>query len=138
MFKSAEVERQYKLSPSVLRAIAEYFEELSLGYGVEPYVTRAWDRVSPNESGVHIERRALDFRSQRGSSGVPLYSGVQIESIVKAINKRYPREDDKQTCIYHSFQGGPWHFHIQIPYAWLTYAERHQIKEGIGNGTVFT
>lgn len=128
-FKQTHLEDQYNLLPNKLRDICEYFSYISINqHGVMPVVTRILDKVA-GESGVHQAYRAVDFRNQYfvGNSPRFLYPMEVVEIIVDDINTKYPREDGKSVCMHHSFQGGPFHFHLQIPYAWLTSEERKQI-----------
>lgn len=118
-FKEPHMKEQFEGRPPKLKEICYFFEELSLGFDIEPVVTRVLDKVS-GESGVHPVGRAVDFRDEcRDKNGVKhLYTEEQAQFIVDEINSKYPRDDDKEVCIHHSFAAGPEHFHIQIPFAW--------------------
>jgi hypothetical protein len=115
-YKTPDCETQLKASPTKLQEIADYFVHLSEGYGVDPCVTRVWDAVS-GDSGVHEAHRAVDFRDEH--DGRSLYTTGQVLAIVTDIKRKYPRDDGKLTCLHHSFQGGLYHFHLQIPIAWV-------------------
>ena len=119
-FKEPHMQAQYLSRPSKLLEACRYFAELSEEIGIEPVVTRVTDKV-PGESGVHPAGRAVDFRDEVGGSR--LYTDEQVSSIVNAVNAKFPRDDGKLTCIHHSFNGGPLHFHIQIAFYQLTKAE---------------
>jgi hypothetical protein len=119
-FKEAHMQAQYFSRPTRLLDVCRYFAELSEEMGIEPVVTRVTDTV-PGESGVHPAGRAVDFRDESGGSR--LYTDEQAADIVKAINEKFPRDDGKPTCMHHGFQGGPLHFHIQIPFCWLRKSE---------------
>jgi hypothetical protein len=118
-FKQPHMKAQYDSRPAKLKEICEFFESLSMGFGIDPVVTRVTDRVE-GESGVHPAGRAVDFRNEIRGEAVSafLYSEAQVQEILSRINGRYRREDGKQVCIHHSFKGMPAHFHIQIPAAW--------------------
>jgi hypothetical protein len=112
------MQSQYDALPWKLKEISQYFCYLSEQYGVEPVVTRVNDPIA-GESGVHRDNRAIDFRCQyQGDDGGHfLYSEEQISDIVQSINSKYPRPDEYFTCKYHSFQEGPYHFHLQVSYS---------------------
>lgn len=115
-FKNKIAEMDYQVLPAFLKKVCDDFEINSLWYGVEPVVTRVREAVT-HDSGVHEAGRAVDFRSQYslpdGTMGW-LYTPQQCEDIVYQLNLKYPREDGKPTCMHHSFEGGPFHFHVQV------------------------
>jgi len=112
IFKSPNMEKQLYNTPKELKRIAYDFEWLSKVFGVECVVTRVTDPVE-GESGVHPDGRAVDFRDECG--GNYLYSKEDREFIVSFLNIKYARKDGKKCVIWHSFNGAPHHFHIQIP-----------------------
>ncbi len=116
---------EFVLSPPKLREVGEYFAHLSGEYGVDAVVTRVWGKIN-QDSGVHANRRAIDFRSQyvdaKGRTRW-LYTVDVVDDLVRKMNAAYPRKDKYKTCIHHSFQGKPFHFHVQIPAAWVTKGE---------------
>jgi hypothetical protein len=111
-FKSPELRKQYKVAPALLKLIVEEFQFLSLRFGKEPTVTRISDPVS-GESGVHPAGRAMDIRDEY--MGKYTYEETEREALLNYINGLFPRTDGKKVIIHHSFGGGPFHFHIQIP-----------------------
>lgn len=115
-FKNELAESDYKILPAFLKKVCSSFERNSLWYGVEPIVTRVREAVA-GDSGVHEAGRAVDFRSQHslpdGTMGW-LYTPQQCEDIVYQLNHMYARDDGKPTCMHHSFEGGPFHFHVQV------------------------
>lgn len=120
IYKTPDCEDQLKQSSQKLQDIVMVFDALSQGYGIESVVTRVWDAVC-GDSGVHEERRAVDFRDETvDAMGVShwLYNPAQADTIVNTLNERYPRADGKLVCIHHSFQGAPHHFHLQVPIGW--------------------
>lgn len=113
--------QQLAESPKRLQEVARVFADLSKALGVEPVVTRVWDKVK-GESGVHPDKRAIDFRDQyTGPDGKPrrLYTEDEVQYLVSSMNTRFPRKDGYPTCLHHGFQGGPEHFHCQIPRSWV-------------------
>ena len=127
LFKEPHYEAQLKASPIRLQEIAWAFDKYSNeAMCVDPVATRLWDLV-PGESGVHPLRRAIDFRCEV-INGKPrsvfLYTAKEVSTLVNYINKSFPRNDNKLVAIYHSFLDGPYHFHLQIPFDWLTIEEK--------------
>ncbi len=112
IFKEPQMQAQYEARPAILKQICDDFCALSQDYGIEPVVTRVTDPV-PGESGVHPQGRAVDFRDQH--EGGFLYTDEQKAAILAELNRKYPRNDGRETVISHSFQGMPFHFHLQIP-----------------------
>lgn len=115
-FKNKIAELDYSVIPEFLNRVCDDFETFSLYYGVEPVVTRVREGMC-GDSGVHEAGRAVDFRNQSqlpdGTMGW-LYTPAQMDDIVYQLNKKYPRDDGKPTALHHSFEGGPFHLHIQI------------------------
>lgn len=120
-FKEPKLIAELERCSRVLLEILEDFEEISHAlYGIEPMVTRVIDPIN-GESGVHLDRRAVDLRDQH--DGVFLYTPEQSKSLVEAINSKWKRNDGKVTCIHHSFNSGPFHFHLQIPVSTKAYEQ---------------
>lgn len=118
-FKEPQCSDQLYSSHPKLVEVANAFDTISNTFNIDAVVTRVWDAVC-GDSGVHEAHRAVDFRDEtRGPNGSEfLYTADEINQIVGHINECYPRDDGKLTCIHHSFQGMPYHFHIQIPLKW--------------------
>ncbi len=115
-FKRPSLMKEFTDAPEKLREIAFDFQQLSLDYfGIEPTITRILERIKAS-SGVHSAGRAIDFRDQH--EGLWLYDQDQSEALCTLINSRYPRNDGKLVLMNHSFNGGPSHFHMQIPHHW--------------------
>lgn len=114
-FKSDHMIAQYQIIPDKLKEICGIFDGLSTDNKIEAIVTRVSDPVQ-GESGVHLEHRAVDFRNQYsdGKSLRCLYSMELVEEITDHINNMFPRKDKFETILHHSFQGGLFHFHIQL------------------------
>lgn len=117
-FKSPHLEQQLKDAPLLLKFLAQDFGELAATLGIEPVVTRVTDPVQ-GESGVHTDYRAFDIRDEY--NGEFTYSESQRLMILKSLNAKYFRNDGKPSVIWHSFGGGPHHFHVQIAALTKTY-----------------
>jgi hypothetical protein len=111
-FKEPRIYQEYLAAPEVLKWIIDDFIIHSTIFGVKAICTRILGKID-GDSGVHDDYRAADFRQNHG--GKILYSVDQELAIVKFINERYPRTDGKLACLCHSFNGGPKHFHLQLP-----------------------
>jgi len=119
-FKKPEMEAELANAPILLLQFAIIFDtESRMHCGQEAIVTRVLETV-PGESGVHTDYRAVDFRNE--FEGGFLYSEDQVKHLVEYMNNLYPRNDGKVTCIHHSFDGGPLHFHVQLATLTKTYA----------------
>lgn len=113
IFKEEHMKAQLEGCSERLQAIARFVDQTSRQVaGKEIVITRVTDPVC-GESGVHLAKRAFDCRHQT-SEGF-YYTADQVEAIVKAIIARYPRNDGHETALCHSFQGGMFHVHVQIP-----------------------
>ncbi len=110
-FKRDELQEEYYSRPEFLQQICTDFVRLSNDFGIIPVVTRVQGPVR-GSSGVHEAGRAVDFRDEH--SGTRLYSPGQRMLILEYLNLKYRRRDRFQTIIWHSFNGGPHHFHIQL------------------------
>lgn len=118
-FKDEAVREEYVRIPALLAVICTEFEALSHLEGVEPTVTRVREAVC-GSSGVHEAGRAVDFRNEH-PTGKFAYSAAAQERIATAINARYARKDGKATVLFHSFNGGPNHAHVQLAADLSTY-----------------
>ena len=81
-------------------------------FNIKPVITRLWDPVE-GESGVHPDKRGCDIRDENG--GQFMFTISQANDLQYFINEKWKRNDGFRTCIHHGFQGGPKHFHLQIP-----------------------
>lgn len=88
--------------------------------GIEPTVTRVFEHIC-GSSGVHEAHRGCDLRDETvaldGSKHF-LYTPEQAQKIVREINLAYPRTDGYATILHHSFDEGPFHFHVQVGPEW--------------------
>lgn len=123
------MEIQFQDSPEKLKEVAQYFSNLSCREGVVPMVTRVRDPVY-GSSGVHEAHRGIDFRNEYFDGKVNRWLLPQetMDEFVNSINKRYPRKDGKVVALYHSFDNGPYHMHLQIPFDWLTDEEKKKYE----------
>ncbi len=124
-FKNEQAASDYKLMPKKLKEVCDFFEACVGFYYVTPVVTRVREGVC-GDSGVHEAGRGIDYRDETvlpDGQHVNLFTGDQVAQIVQLVTDRYPRDDGKPTILHHSFQGGPGHFHLQIPIAWLESGE---------------
>jgi hypothetical protein len=110
-FKDAHLKAQYDDAPTLLKHAVEDLAFLADKFGKSAVVTRVTDSVE-GESGVHLDYRAVDVRDE--FMGKFSFTETERLAIIHFINARYPRNDGKQTIIWHSFGGGPHHFHVQV------------------------
>lgn len=95
-----------------LMDMADKFDSFSkMVAGQEAIITRVKERIE-GSSGVHEDSRAFDVRDE--FEGGRLYTDEQVKRITTYMNDAFPRNDGKPTCIHHSFNNGPLHFHVQI------------------------
>jgi sulfur relay (sulfurtransferase) DsrC/TusE family protein len=121
------MEQQLKDAPILLKVIAQDFCDICEGFGIEPVITRVTDAVE-GESGVHLDHRAFDVRDE--FQGEFTFSEAERLMVLKALNSKFARNDGKETVIWHSFGGGPHHFHVQIAALTKTYMNvKHKKKE---------
>lgn len=114
-FKGKQVQKEFEEAPRKLKEIAFAFEKLSQMFGIDPLVTRVKEKIE-GSSGVHEDGRALDFRDEY--AGTFTYTQEQREVIMRFLELMYPRTDAKKLIIWHSFNGGPRHFHLQVMHEW--------------------
>ena len=115
-YKFPELRREFEGLPEKLREMALCFNALSAEFGIEAVVTRVLEAV-PGSSGVHEVGRAVDFRDAHENAFT--YNEDQRLALLYYIRAKFPRGDTKKSIIWHSFNGGPHHFHLQIPKEWL-------------------
>lgn len=104
-FKQPHLKEEFDTRPEMLKQMAYFFERCSMEWGIEPVVTRVLERIS-GSSGVHEAGRAIDLRST-------IYTQEQIVKLLDLVNRMFVRKDGKRVLIYHSFNGGAYHFHLQ-------------------------
>lgn len=118
-FKSPEVEAEFHNTSYLLQDMAEKLDTFSqMVAQQEIIITRVKEHIC-GDSGVHEDNRAFDVRNE--FEGGRLYTDEQIKDLVEKMNTVYPRNDGHPTALHHSFQGGPFHLHIQIALSVKTY-----------------
>lgn len=111
-FKDQPSVKQFQNACPMLKVLAWQFEKISLTFGIDPVVTRVISKIQ-GDSGVHSMGFGIDFRNQHNDTF--LYNLDQQVEILKYINELFPRSDGKKTLIHHSFNGGLYHWHAQVP-----------------------
>ena len=111
-FKHGSLLEEYKQAPLMLEFLIDDFFHISNVIGRQAVCVRIFGK-HPGDSGVHLDERAADFRDE--FSGVFLYTAEEVYIIKKYLNGKYKRNDGYEVCIHHSFDNGPFHFHLQIP-----------------------
>lgn len=106
-YKHPHLKEEFETRSETLKQMAWFFERCSMEWGIEPVITRVLERID-GSSGVHEAGRAIDFRSS-------IYTEEQIVKLLDLVNRMYRRKDGKRTLIYHQFNGGAFHFHLQTP-----------------------
>lgn len=120
-FKTPQVQKEFEEATLILQLLAEDFVKLSNHFGIIPVMTRVLEDI-PGATSVHPAGRALDFREEY--QGSFLYTPEQRVHIVEFINKKWMRNDGKPTIIWHSFNGGPHHFHLQLASDVMVYKKK--------------
>lgn len=110
-FKEPRLIDQFANAPTLLKLAVEELAFIASRFGKTVTVTRVTDAVE-GESGVHLDHRAVDIRDE--FNGKFLFTEKERLAILHYINARFPRNDGKETVIWHSFGGGPHHFHVQV------------------------
>lgn len=127
-FKEEHMKEQFDKAAGMVQEIVEFADSFAKQLcEKEMIVTRVSDPV-PGESGVHvaIPCRGVDCRSEYPVDAgiVNRYTFEEVEAILDAVNKKFPRTDGKLTVMHHSFDGGPHHFHLQSRWEDLTPEEK--------------
>ncbi len=111
-FKDPASYQEYLKAPELLKWLIGDFENQSIAQGVFPFCTRILGKIE-GDTGIHALYLAVDWRLEH--EGRSIYTTNQKDAILGGINGKWPRNDGKLTIIVHSFQGGPKHFHMQLP-----------------------
>lgn len=112
-FKEEKLKNEFFSMHPIVRYMAAHFEQLSLyHFKIDPVVTRILEHVA-GATGIHEAKRAIDFRDE-SPKGTFLYTSEQVKFLLSEMNKRFPGNDKFLSCIHHSFNKGPHHFHIQF------------------------
>lgn len=125
IFKTESAHEQYPKLPPLLRHMMDELSEMCSTWNIEPFCTRVADPVT-GDSGVHEVYRAIDIRDQ--FDGEHVFTEDQIGQVVSYFNDKYRRTDGKPTCLYHSFQGGPYHLHFQQAPALSRYVDQDAVN----------
>lgn len=129
-FKTPNAQTQFVDSPLRLREVVLWAVDFAHTKLHKPAltITRVRDPVEHgSESGVHPAGRAVDLRDQTSDdqgNTIHIFTSIEADTFVNTINSNFPRADGKLTCIHHSVNQDPMHFHFQIPYSWLSPDER--------------
>lgn len=119
IFKDPSLEQELANSPLLLRILAEDFVNFcQKNFNKEPICTRIKEHIE-GSSGVHEAYRGIDFRDQ--FSGTRFFMENEISKLLAYINSKYARNDGFPTMVHHSFQGGPFHVHLQIAESNMAY-----------------
>ncbi len=128
-FKSPLVEAEFKNTSVILKQMAEKLDSFSLSEFKQELIITRIKEVVCGDSGVHEANRAFDARNE--FEGGRLYTDEQIKKIIEFMNTTYPRNDNKVTCIHHSFSGGPFHLHVQLALMTVAYEPKQEDKIAI-------
>lgn len=138
LFKTPEAEAEFALAPERLRSLTFFAADYAVNkLGLTSVtVTRVRDAVDHGtESGVHPAGRAVDLRDEHYDAQGKLQSAFtpdEVLLLLESANVAYPRTDGKLAAIHHSANGDPFHFHLQIPLAWLS-SDEVAAMQGVNN-----
>jgi len=108
----------FKLHPRVIEIYGFIVFYCNIHYEITPSITSML-RPKADDSGVHETGRALDFSEFEYNSGgidiVKTMTKKAIKDLLSIVNDLFPREDGKETLIYHDVGRGK-HFHLQVEY----------------------
>lgn len=111
-FKDPNLQSEFDSAPLLLKILADDFVDYcKTKFNKDPICTRIREHID-GSSGVHEAFRGIDFRDQY--SGTRFFMDTEISELLEFINNKYARNDGFLTMIHHSFQGGPFHVHLQI------------------------
>lgn len=111
-FKEPHMYDQLRDSSVILQLMVDDFVNFAgMHFKKDCMITRVWDPV-PGETGVHPDKRAVDIRQEH--EGEKVFTDTEANALVNFLNGKWHRLDGRPTCLLHSFQGGPQHFHIQV------------------------
>lgn len=116
-FKEKSLSLEFETAPPVLKAIALDIDNYcKYNFGFDLTVTRILEHVD-GESGVHRLHRAIDFRDEH--LGKFVLTSAQREELLSYTNAKYQYGNGKSCLIFHEFNNGPLHAHLQIPQKWV-------------------
>lgn len=121
-FKAPSLKNEFDESPLLLQIIVK---DLALfayeNFQIPITITRVLEKIE-GATGVHQDHRAVDIRDEH--AGQHTFTEDQIKELLAYINNKYYRNDGKPTAIHHSFDGGPFHIHVQIAAQTKTYMRK--------------
>lgn len=125
-YKDPKLADEFAQCPDVLQYATSIFCYLSEALDIDPVITNVFGAPA-GSTGVHAQKRAVDFRDQH--AGAFLYTLAQRQWIQQVMNERFARVDGFQTLVHHSFRGGPLHWHLQVPDDLSKYSKETKINE---------
>lgn len=119
-FKEPKLSDELDQCPVFLKHMAQDFAAKAMErFNKEITITRVLEPVIGTESGVHQDWRAFDVRDEHDDKFE--FESHEAQFLINYMNEIYPRNDGKLTCIHHSANGGPLHFHVQLAMLTKTY-----------------
>lgn len=127
IFKDPSLENEFNNDiPIFLKFIVEDADEFCrLHFNKEIIVTRVLEKVC-GSSGVHEAHRAVDIRDEHDGSF--FFTADESQLLMDYINGKYKRNDKLETLIFHSFNSGPRHGHIQVAFTMDNYIPSYEEK----------
>jgi len=119
IFKDPIIKDQFDRCCPMLKLVCMEFERLSMSFNKTPVMTRLIGKID-GDSGVHSAGRAADFRDE--FDGGFVYTLEERIVIIETIESLFPRLDGLKTIMHHSFQSGPFHFHVQVAPSIVAYS----------------
>lgn len=112
VFKEERLKEEFFKAHPMVRLFSIHFEQLCIAhFNKDPVCTRIFEYVK-GATGIHSTGRAIDFRNEH--AGKWMFSKEEARFLVSEMNRKFPGNDKYATCLHHSFNGGPHHFHIQL------------------------
>jgi hypothetical protein len=118
LFKDPKLEEELAYTTVFLQDMAQGMDKFISALGKGMVVTRVKEHIC-GDSGVHEACRAFDVRDE--FDGQRTFTDEEALKIVNFMNLLYPRNDGHPTALHHSFEGGPFHIHVQIAQNVSTY-----------------
>lgn len=134
LFKTEQARSEFAEAPERLRELVAYFADYACYFCGQSSitVTRVRERLTfGTESGVHPEGRAVDVRDEYWGPNNGLlraFTDVQAEELLRMVPARFPRDDGRGVIVHHKVNGSLLHFHLQIPFEWLSPDEAKRME----------
>lgn len=133
-FKNKDLKGQFLRLPKILQDIAIRMNHLFQDLNKPMVITRIFGKIE-GSSGVHEAGRAFDVRNEyfdEHGKQKRLLNEDEVAFVIGEISKDFPRRDHVSRIIHHSFNGGPYHFHVQCGAheTMIDYRERIKLKWG--------